>query len=778
MKKLAFLVAALVPAMASADFSLNNFAAKVVEADVTYEMEVCGSGLTSVGVYYDLKSPPTSSTSADQTQSVSAGTPCDPTTVVRKGAPIALYQSYAMVDPKDTVPEADEKDNIAGPIEVCVGPDVYVKAFEVESVGAAITYKATVCNKGSMTAYKFRVGFWADRVSAPAANEMGDIFKPITSLAPASPLLGPTCVDVVLSGGLRPNGSFKAWCRADSGDFVLECREANNAADPYPYALSNPDLHVASFQAKVSGSTVSYDVKVCNKGTANVAKWYLDLYYHRPKNPPTIGDPGDLVKPVLSLAAGACVSETFQRTSAPKGSFLSYAFADPDDFVSEPDEANNLSMALAVQVGAGSSAPTTGCVDSDKDGFGVGPDCATQQDCDDDAAAVNPGAKETCGDKIDQNCNFTADDTCPEVDCADKDGDGWGTGKDCVLADCDDDNKELHPLAPEKCGDNKDDNCDKIPDDGCTGRECVDKDGDGYGVGKACPGPPDCSDGDFFVNPGAKEACGDGVDNDCDNLIDEGCPPADNDGDGYSVGMTKGQQPDCNDSDPSVNPGAKEICGDKIDNNCNGTIDDGCPGVDCVDKDGDGWGVGKECKVQDCDDASAAVHPWAAEACDKADNNCDGTSDEGCAGVDCKDGDGDGWGVGKDCKKPDCDDSDPALSGWMAEICGDGKDNNCDGQADEGCLVCEDKDGDGFGVGPKCANWDCDDKEANIHPGAPELCDGKDNDCNGKVDDSCSGGGGCGCRAGGEGPVTIGAGLALGLFVLAVRQRKRKQATG
>ena len=223
----------------------------------------------------------------------------------------------------------------------------------------------------------------------------------------------------------------------------------------------------------------------------------------------------------------------------------------------------------------------------------------------------------------------------------------------------------------------------------------TDDDGDGYSEVQG-----DCDDASPLVHPFAVEICGDGVDNDCNGFVD-GYEP-DKDGDGF--GPCQG---DCDDNNPEVNPIAIEVL-DGTDNNCDGIVD--------ADFDGDGFTV----TDGDCDDHNPEIYPGAVEHCyDGVDNNCNGYTD-----TDEPDQDGDGYGP---CQG-DCDDTDPNVRPNRPELPGDGIDNNCDN------LVDEDIDGDGWTV----ANGDCDDNNPARHPAEFEICgDGIDNDCDGVVDTDC-----------------------------------------
>jgi len=225
-----------------------------------------------------------------------------------------------------------------------------------------------------------------------------------------------------------------------------------------------------------------------------------------------------------------------------------------------------------------------------------------------------------------------------------------------------------------------------ISHDPCAGPQ--DKDGDGFSP------PGDCCDvGDktalgcsvanaSAIHPGAQEICGDGVDQNCDGR-DEPCACEDADHDGYPASSCGGE--DCDDADPAIRPDAVEICSDSKDNDCDGQTDEtGCEL--CTDEDVDGhFAISEKCPSgDDCDDQDRLIYPGAAERCNQKDDNCDGQTDEGSICTKCEDADKDGHsGKTADCPSgDDCDDSNAAVHPGAAEICTDSVDNDCDGLAD------------------------------------------------------------------------------------------------
>jgi hypothetical protein len=106
----------------------------------------------------------------------------------------------------------------------------------------------------------------------------------------------------------------------------------------------------------------------------------------------------------------------------------------------------------------------------DMDGFSIEGGSCGAVDCDDNDASINPGAVEICDDNIDNNCNGLTDTAdmnavdCP-VDCTDGDRDGYSTeGGSCGAVDCDDNNAEINPAALEVCDDGVDNNCNGLMD--------------------------------------------------------------------------------------------------------------------------------------------------------------------------------------------------------------------------------------------------------------------------------------------------------------------------
>ena len=317
--------------------------------------------------------------------------------------------------------------------------------------------------------------------------------------------------------------------------------------------------------------------------------------------------------------------------------------------------------------------------DFDQDGDGVRT-CDTPPDCDDTNASVYPGAQELC-DGLDHDCNGVAGS-------ADQDGDGWAA----CQGDCNDQAGFIHPGADEVC-DEADNNCNGVTDEG------FDNDSDGV---TSCGG--DCDDLDAGIFPGNPEVC-DGADQDCDEQVDE---DFDLDNDGFTTCSLP--VPDCDDTDFTVRPDANEVC-DGVDNQCDGVVDEG------FDLDGDGWAP---C-VGDCDDTNPAVSPGAFELCNGSDDNCNGVVDEGY------DNDNDNYST---CTG-DCDDSEPSVNPDGTEVC-DGLDNNCDLAVDEPF----DADGDtattcGPDGLPGTSDDDCNDSIATVFPGALEVCDGLDSNCDG-----------------------------------------------
>ncbi len=400
---------------------------------------------------------------------------------------------------------------------------------------------------------------------------------------------------------------------------------------------------------------------------------------------------------------------------------------------------------------------------------------AVAGDCDDTSLWVNPGALESC-DGIDNDCDGAIDayaDGTPTYDATewylDADGDGYadealvlmGTACDNPspgiaievapgdIFDCDDTDNTVSPDATEVC-DEVDNDCDGTVD-GASATDALtwykDVDQDTYG--------------DATVT---LLAC---ATDDLTGFVDN----AD----------------DCNDNNSQISPDADELCDGGIDTDCNAATTDDADAIDTLswfpDVDGDGFGDKDEPETKacvqpasnmvsnsdDCDDTEALAWTGALEYCDGVDNDCDDDTDEDDAEdatLWYPDLDGDSYGDDTHpgqlaCTAPsgwvdnqlDCDDTRDVAWTGADERC-DGVDNDCDGDTDDAdtdviaTTFYADADDDGYGdedntiyqctqpSGYVTDDTDCDDSKNYINPGAAELCDDEDNDCDTDIDEA------------------------------------------
>jgi len=366
-------------------------------------------------------------------------------------------------------------------------------------------------------------------------------------------------------------------------------------------------------------------------------------------------------------------------------------------------------------------------------------------------------------DRLDNNCNGIVDEGCPcdpseEVcDGLDNDCNGqideqfdsdecepkclldaaWNGGNNGVLSCCGDDfdSSSENPLDREDspymiftpseephCDGNNND-CDLVTDEGCpcgpigSTRSCGTDEGECVAGVQYCVEDPDSTVFEVLARlfssligdeaPGVwsnvcegslgpvDELCENGLDDDCDGLADENCQ--------------------------DVCVPSPEIC-DGIDNDCDGSVDEGFEGDDCEGACEGTWLNGNHGILNCCGDDFAEDNPFMdytnseAPNCDDNNNDCDLVIDEGCPCTPIGDTKPCGYGEGEcvmglqTCVEDGDNDESGIWSntcedavGPVDEICGDGLDNDCDGETDENCLVDECGDGE-VDAGEDCRN--------------------------------------------------------------------------
>ncbi len=390
---------------------------------------------------------------------------------------------------------------------------------------------------------------------------------------------------------------------------------------------------------------------------------------------------------------------------------------------------------------------------------------ADATDCNDANGLAHPTAPEAC-DAVDNDCNGVIDEGVLTTYYLDADGDGFGDAATPQLScaamaryvtsstDCDDARADVHPGGIELCDVAAvDENCNGSQNEGCT---CVN--GSTVPCGSSLAG---CPSGTQTCALGTLGACN-------VSPVIVSCF-ADSDADDYATStatmtmacicpaLTTSRAPtsaasiDCNGMSASVHPGAAETC-NAIDDNCNGTTDEGVLTTYFVDGDGDGFGnasmphlacalaAGFAANDTDCNDSLASVHPGLAELCDAAmvDENCNGSHNEGCTCVN-------GSTVPCGSALPGCPSGTQTCAGGMLGACSVSPvliacytDADADGYAPTGAamtMACACPARTTSRVPASASATDCNDLSASVRPGVAEVCNGIDDNCSATIDE-------------------------------------------
>lgn len=331
--------------------------------------------------------------------------------------------------------------------------------------------------------------------------------------------------------------------------------------------------------------------------------------------------------------------------------------------------------------------------------------------------------------------------------CTDNDGDGAGS-MSCGGTDCND-NDPLEKPGQTWYADTDNDGY----SNGSTLTQCF-RPG-GYKVASELTATTgDCNDSNPNINPTATETCN-GIDDNCNGMTDEGATPntyyRDVDGDGFGNSAVTQQgcsQPggyvanntDCNDNSALEKPGQvwyKDADGDSYAQTGAATV------TQCQRPSGYKAASELTSTSGDCNDGNPAVNPGVSEVCDGVDNNCNSMTDEGALAIFYRDMDSDGFGnpsvTTQACSAPpgyvtnntDCDDTNGAINPNTIWYLDADNDNYYTGNGNAQCT----SPGAGYKNTGLAGGSDCNDADNTIYPTAPDICDSKDNNCNGTTDE-------------------------------------------
>ncbi len=344
--------------------------------------------------------------------------------------------------------------------------------------------------------------------------------------------------------------------------------------------------------------------------------------------------------------------------------------------------------------------------DADSDGY-IDENCGGD-DCNDDVAAINPGAFEgpagdpVCSDGVDNNCNQLSDAQDPGCNTCGDD------------SDCDDGNvcNGTETCSAGSCVAGTALNCDS--GNPCTTDTCDPVSGCQHANNTApCDDGNACTTGDVCSGGTCQAGAGTLTCDDSNPCTDDSCVPA------TGCVFANNTAP-CDDGDPCS---TGDTCS-------GGTCQAGAGTLDCNDN-------------NDCTDDSCVANQGCVNTANDS-NTCDDgngcTSSDHCSGGICV-----GTGISCDdsniCTDDSCDPQLGCVHTNNSEACNDGdactENDMCVGGNCTGTIRDQDSDGYGDGTGA-CTGDDCDDSNPDINPGATEACDGIDNNCNRIIDEGCA----------------------------------------
>lgn len=334
-------------------------------SDVTFEVTVTNQGDEVAShfywdLWYQLDTWPTEQFS-DSSGEVWALEP-DQTvvsSVTWEDAPAGALAAWLQIDtwfsPVGLISESDESNNLCGPVDYSIDnlemANLRVVSLEMEVQEDVVWYSVIVENNGAMAAPAFDVDLFVDPSAPPTSGTFGEDFVEV-----GGGLAAGTETSVAFDPKVMENGTYCSYVLIDTGGEVDEASEADNLSSETCFvvdattSIDKPDLVITDFSYAFFEDDVLYTVWVKNVGTQpSGADFSVGVYIDDPLQPAASAAP-DLSVVLGSLAPGESRQAAILWAELENGTFVSWAFVDSADQITELNEKNNLQGPLEVVV--------------------------------------------------------------------------------------------------------------------------------------------------------------------------------------------------------------------------------------------------------------------------------------------------------------------------------------------------------------------------------------------------------------------------------------------